>query len=182
MIEKHKEEIRQLQQTAAEQMDVMKAALAEEKDRAVKQARMEYASAADSLTENEKLLWRQREQHLREEFEDQMSAVRTRYTNELDEERKRATESIRDMQQKHFSDVQTLQAEFQSRIAAVLDGQTRERQEWMRKANEEHAAWKQVSILHNAAKYTHCVCGNAIFLALLLCRRLKKIERSTLTG
>lgn len=140
MMENTKREVEKAQQAAKEELRAALARAEEEKAEAVRHARLEAVSSSTTLVDKEHASWRAKEAQLRREFDSELASLRQRYSDEIEEERRRNVAAGRAEANRHLEEVQKLQQEWKARWDDLLARSTLEREEIARKAKEHATA------------------------------------------
>jgi 5-azacytidine-induced protein 1 len=152
MLERHKDEVARLQAAAEvslidaclrhggtmtcihhqymlqEQLAAAAARFEEEKAAAVRQAREHALDNGSEQVAREKDSWRTREAALRQELDREFQTIRVQLTREVDDERRRGLDQLRQENKKHMEEIYKIQQDSQSRINDLTQNFNKERE------------------------------------------------------
>lgn len=131
LLQRHTTEIEVIQQAAAEQINIIAAEKEKEKEEALLALRAELSGSSDVIAK-ERLKWKQREQALIDEHEEQIRTMRLKFNTEIEAERKRTSELIRDESLKHVKELSELTSQWQKKVTDAV-----------RDSNDDREAYRQ---------------------------------------
>lgn len=140
LLDKHKQEIEQIQAACAEEISNAASQFAGERDNAISQALLAAAGDKDGALNYEKQQWRVREAQLREEYDKESATLRDRYRADVEEERRRAAAVARQDADRHLNELTRLQDEWQVKLNQLMGKHAEERAVAMRAVADAVAA------------------------------------------
>ncbi len=128
-----------------EQISLAMARMEEEKAAAVRRAREAALDHGVDAAEREAGSWKAREAALRRAFDMELADARAKLGREIDEERRRGLDLVREENNKHVAEVYAIQAACQAKIAEVMRNAEADRVAASKSTDAQLDALRQVS-------------------------------------